>query len=225
MSMVHASQGRLKPVSKQLRSEPAIVAGVAAATLSDSSIPWQEYADDYRLIRKQIEAVIPGFTDYEERLKEPGGFYLKGGARERIWHTDTGKAQFIPQDIPQLGLPDNQLRLMTMRSHDQYNTTIYNLHDRYRGIKGERMVVFLNEEDMAAQGIQADDRLTLISVYADGERRVSGFRPVPYEIPKGCAAAYFPEANPLVSIGSYATTSRTPTSKFIPIRVEKVSSE
>ena len=225
MSMVHASEGRLEPISDDLRSEPAIVAGIAAAALPDSSIPWLDLAGDYTRIRDHISRVIPGFENFEQRLQQPGGFYLKGGAREREWRTASGKAHFVAHDFPRLGLPPGQLRLMTMRSHDQYNTTIYGLSDRYRGIQGERMVVFMHADDIADFGLNPEQRVRLVSIHADGERAVSGFRPVPYDIPRGCAAAYFPEANPLVSVASYAERSRTPTSKFIPIRIEKTAEE
>jgi molybdopterin-dependent oxidoreductase alpha subunit len=223
MSMVHASHGRLRPASPALRSEPAIVAGIAQATLGAKPVDWAEQVADYAAIRRHIAAVIPGFEGFEERLATPGGFHLDGGARERQWATPSGKARFIPHDVPSLGLPEGQIRLMTMRSHDQYNTTVYGLNDRYRGIRGERMVVFCNADDLTERGLSEGDQLRLVSIAADGERSVDGFRAVPYDLPRGCAAAYFPEANPLVPIGHIAKGSRTPISKFIPIRLEAMA--
>lgn len=221
MSMVHASEGFLSPASKELRSEPAIVAGVAHATLGSAVFDWGGAVEDYDRIREYIAQVIPGFEDYNERLKQQGGFYLGNSARSHEWKTESGKAQFTVTPIPDMSLPEGQLKLMTMRSHDQYNTTIYGLNDRYRGVYNGRDVLFMNAEDVAERGLVEGDIVDITSHYEDGTREVSGFRVVTYDIPKGCAGGYFPELNPLVSVNSFADRSRTPTSKFVPITVVK----
>jgi molybdopterin-dependent oxidoreductase alpha subunit len=221
MSMVHASTGRHKPASPALLSEPAIVAGLATATLDGASLNWSELVADYDRIRDLIEAAIPGFEDYNQRIKTPGGFYLGNTASQRKWKTQWGRARFSVSEIPDLTLPDGVLRLMTIRSHDQYNTTIYGLDDRYRGIKNERRVLFLNEEDIIGFGLQENDRVDLISAYGDGKDRIAeGFLVRSYRITKGCAASYFPETNVLVSVDSVADKSNTPVSKFVPVRIQ-----
>ena len=223
MSMVHASRGKKQPASPHLLSEPAIVAGIAEATLGNDPIAWNEHVADYRKIRDRIEEAIPGFDRFNERIKAPGGFHLRNAAREREWKTEGAKARFVAAPLPELGLPDGQLRLMTMRSHDQYNTTIYGQDDRYRGVYGTRMVVFMNAGDLAERGLRDGDPICLTSHHEDGERQASGFKAVEYNIPKGCAGAYFPETNVLVSVRSYAAGSRTPTSKFVPVTVTRES--
>ena len=225
MSMVHATRGRLKPISPHLKSEPDIVACMAEATLGRERIDWQHLVEDYARIRAHIEAVIPGFEDYETRLDEPGGFYLGNSARDRNWLNCGGRARFLVDEIPDLSIPEGQLRLMTTRSHDQYNTTIYGLNDRYRGIQGERKVIFMHPDDLAARGLKDGNRVDIISCFPDRERRVKDFRCVIADLPCGCAGAYFPEANPLVALDSVAKTSLTPTSKFIPVRLEPASAE
>ncbi len=223
MSMVHASQGRLPPASAHLLSEPAIVAGIGAATRRCADLPWHELAADYDRIRERISRVLPGaFGDFNRRIDIPGGFYLGNAARERSWRTTGGRARFTASDIPDLTLPEGQLRLMTLRSHDQFNTTVYEDNDRYRGIHGSRRVVLLHADDLAERGLQDGSAIEVVSHHADGERRVFGFRAVAYDIPRGCAAGYFPELNPLVSAASFATGSRTPTSKMIPITISPV---
>ncbi|WP_133511300.1 FdhF/YdeP family oxidoreductase [Candidatus Thiosymbion oneisti] len=220
MSMVHTSRGHRRPASPHLRSEPAIVAGMAKAALGEQGPDWDELVADYDRIRTRIAAVIPGFRDYNRKLRQAGGFYLGNSARERRWQTPTGKACFLVHPLPGPQLAPDQLRLMTLRAHDQYNTTIHGLNDRYRGIQGRRLVVFLHPEDMHARGLKEGTRVDLISEAEDGlPRRATGFEVVPYAIPKGCAAAYFPETNVLVPIDSYADRSITPTSKLIPIRL------
>jgi molybdopterin-dependent oxidoreductase alpha subunit len=220
MSMVHASTGRHKPASEKLLSEPAIVAGLAKAALGNTSVDWDACISDYGRIRDQIEDVVPGFENFNDRIKQPGGFYLGNTAGKREWKTEWGRARFVVSDIPELALPDGVFRLMTIRSHDQYNTTIYGLDDRYRGIKNERRVLFMNESDIAAQDLKRGDRVDLVSVYTDGrERRANNFIVLPYAIPVGCAASYFPETNVLVSVDSVADRSNTPTSKYVPIRI------
>jgi anaerobic selenocysteine-containing dehydrogenase len=221
MSMVHASRGRSRPASPALRSEPAIVAGIARATRRSQGIAWDELIADYDRIRDRIAEVLPElFADYNRRLAQSGGFYLGNSARERRWETPGGRARFVVAPIPDLRLPAGQLRLMTIRSHDQFNTTVYALDDRYRGIQGTREVLFLHPRDLAARGLQDGARIDVTSHFADGRHReLRGFRAVAYDIPEGCAAGYFPELNPLVAVGSYAERSKTPTSKFIPIRI------
>ncbi len=220
MSMVHASQGRLPPASAHLRSEPAIVCGIARATLGEGGpIDWEAMAGDYAGIRTLIEKVVPGFADYDNRAQQPGGFQLPNGARDRDFSAVGGRAKFTVHEVPRLGLPDGQLWLMTLRSHDQYNTTIYGLDDRYRGVYGGRRVVFVNPEEIAALGLQPRQLVDLTSIADDGERVARGFTLLPYDLPRGAAGAYFPEANVLVPRSSVADGSRTPTSKSIVIRL------
>jgi len=222
MSMVHASRGRRPPASPHLKSEPAIVAGLAKATLGTEGVDWDALVADYDRIRDKIEEVVPGFENYNARIRQPGGFYLGNSAGARQWKTAWGRARFSVADIPDLTLPDGYLRLMTIRSHDQYNTTIYGMEDRYRGVKGNRHVVFMNPEDMSERDLHEHDAVDLVSDFGDGQaRRAERFTVKAYPIPRGCAASYFPEANVLVSVDSVADRSETPTSKFIPVRVAR----
>ena len=221
MSMVHASRGRLAPGSEHLRSEVAIIAGLGEALFGED-VGWRAMASDYRVIRRHIEKVVPGFTDFEERLANPGGFVLPRGPRDsRTFDTATGKARFTRNALDAIRVPEGHLILQTVRSHDQFNTTVYGLDDRYRGIEGGRRVVFVNEADLAERGLADADMVDLVSVWDDGERRAPSFRAVAYPTPRGCAAAYFPEANVLVPLDSTAITSNTPTSKSIVIRLER----
>ncbi len=225
MSQVHASTGRKTPASPMLCSEPAIVAGLAHALWPNDHIDWLGMAEDYDLIRDKIEAVLPDlFKDYNQRINQPGGFYLGNTARDHHWKTATGKANFTAAEIPDLSLPEGQFRLMTLRSHDQYNTTVYSHNDRYRGINGTRKIIFMNRGDIAERGL-ADGQSVDIQSHYDNEatRRVNGFKIVAYDIPRNCAAGYFPELNPLVSVNETATGSHTPVSKFIPITVTAAS--
>jgi len=220
MSMVHASEGRLEPASAQLRSEPAIVAGIARAVLGPASrVAWEELAADYDRIRDRIERVVPGFARYNRRVREPGGFVLPSGARERAFDTPSGRASFAVNALPDLAVAKGRLRLTTIRSHDQFNTTVYGLEDRYRGISGDRRVVLMHPHDLAERGLAPGDRVDLTSHFRGETRTLLGFRTVAYDLPRGCAAAYFPEANPLVPVESYAEGSRTPTYKSIEISV------
>ena len=223
MSQVHASRGSNPPASEHLLSEVAIVAGIAKATLPDGGgIDWDRMTADYSLIRDRIAQVLPEqFADFNRRIETPGGFYLGNPVRERVWRTATGKARFFTHAVPDLSLPAGQLRLMTIRSHDQYNTTIYDLHDRYRGVHGTRQVVFLNPRDIAERGLKDGQFVDLFSHCSEDSvtRTAPRFKVVAYDIPQGCAAAYFPETNVLVSKDSFAIGSRTPLSKFIPITV------
>jgi molybdopterin-dependent oxidoreductase alpha subunit len=226
MSMVHESQGNLEPASRHLRSEVAIVAGLAERVLrgrtDTAHVDWRGLAGDYRRIRTHIEHVIPGFDAYEEKLGMPGGFVLPHGPRDhRSFDTDTGKAKFTVNDLAYPKVPEGRLILQTIRAHDQYNTTIYGKDDRYRGIHGGRKVVLVNAKDLAARGLADGDLVDLVSEAPDGERRAEGWRAVAYRTPAGCAAAYYPETNVLVPLDSVADTSNTPTSKSIVVRLEK----
>jgi molybdopterin-dependent oxidoreductase alpha subunit len=221
MSMVHASRGRLAPGSEQLRSEVAIVTGLGEALFGDD-IGWGAMRKDYALIRRHIERVVPGFEDFEARVNEPGGFMLPRGPHDsRTFNTPSGKARFTLNEPDAVEVPEGHLILQTVRSHDQYNTTVYGLDDRYRGIHGGRRVVFVNVDDLSERGLSDGDAVDLISVWSDGERYAKGFRAVAYPTPRGCAATYFPEANVLVPLDSTAIGSNTPTSKSIIIRIER----
>ncbi len=226
MSMVHASAGRNQPASEHLRSEPAIVAGMARATLAGRSVvDWEALASDYDRIRDAIEDVFPIFQGYNARIRVPGGFHLTSAARERIWATPSGKANFLVFDGlgEDIQVDDPQaLWLTTVRSHDQYNTTLYSMSDRYRGVYGQRDVVFLNKTEMDRRGLADGDRVDLVTLSTDGiERRVRNFRVVGYSFPDGCCAAYYPETNPLVPLYAHDPLSFTPSSKGIPVRLER----
>jgi len=218
MSMVHRSQGVLEPGSPELRSEPAIVAGLGQALLGDV-LPWAELVADYGKIRDLIARVLPAFADFNARVATPDGFQLPNVARDRTFATIGGRARFAVAEPPALTLPPGRLRMMTIRSHDQYNTTIYGNNDRYRGVFNERRVVFLNPIDIAERGLVDRQIVDLVSEWTDGERVAEAFIVVPYEIPRRCAATYFPEANPLVPLGSVADRSGTPTSKSVVLRI------
>jgi molybdopterin-dependent oxidoreductase alpha subunit len=216
MSEVHRSEGRLAPASRALRSEPAIVAGIARAALgARSRVPWEDLCADYDRIRDRIARVIPGCQDMNRRVRQPGGFRLPSGARTRSFDTPSGRARFVPHPIPQLPLARGQLLLMTVRSHDQFNTTVYSQDDRYRGIRGGRRVIFARADEIADAGLAPGQRVDVTSHFEGRTRTLRGFRLVPCELPPRCAAAYFPEANPLVPLESFAEGSRTPTYKSV----------
>jgi molybdopterin-dependent oxidoreductase alpha subunit len=218
MGVVQASRGDLDPASVQLLSEVAIVTRLAHATLgARSTVEWEKLTGDYDLIRDSIERVVPGFDDYNRRVREPGGFYLPNGARERTFHTASGKAEFTVHPLPKSQLEPGQFLMMTIRSHDQFNTTIYSNDDRYRGIHGERRIVFLNADDVKDAGLSEGQTVDLISHFEGEERIARSFRVVPYSIPRRCAATYFPEANVLVPVGHVADKSNTPASKSVVI--------
>lgn len=225
MGVVQSSQGVLDPRSAELRSEVAILCGLAAETLGgDSTVDWGSMAADYDRIRDAVAACVPGFERYNERVREPGGFYLPNGPRDRRFATSDGKAQFSVTERSHHALEDDEFLMMTVRSHDQYNTTIYGLNDRYRGIHGERRVVMMNESDMERAGFESGDAVDLSSEY-DGEvRTASLFQVVPYSIPFGNVATYFPEANVLVPITRTTRGSNTPISKSVRIRIRKRAS-
>ncbi|MCW2269203.1 FdhF/YdeP family oxidoreductase [Pseudomonas sp. JUb96] len=231
-SMVHASNGQLQPLSRQMRSEPAVIAGIAAATLGATPVDWHWLVADYGRIRDLISDTIPGFDNFNQRLEHPGGFYLGNSAGQRHWKTASGLANFKAN-----GLPDDLLHervratgqvpdliMQSMRSHDQYNTTIYGLDDRYRGVKGQRNVLFANEADIIRLGFHPGQKADIVSLWSDGrERRVKGFTLLAFDIPAGQAAAYYPEVNPLVPLESVGDGSHTPTSKFVAIKLEAAS--
>lgn len=222
MGVVSRSKGSLKPCDHHLLSEPAIVAGMALAYFGDeSNIDWQGMIDNYDVIRDHIEGVIPGFNDYNIRVRQPDGFYLPNGPREGRFTTESGKGQFTINEIPNLSIRPGRYVMMTIRSHDQYNTTIYGLNDRYRGIANERRVILMNENDMNREGFFSKELVDL-TCDSDGIKRVAEkFHIIPFDIPEGCTATYFPETNCLVPIGSVADKSNTPVSKFIEISIKK----
>ena len=232
MSMVHASRGFIKPASEYLRSEPAIIAGIAKATLRNpaavaAAVDWDAMIGNYDLIRDKMEVVMPGlFRAYNERIREPGGFRLPNSAADRVWNTPTGKANFVPFS----GLEEDEhfadplvLRLTTMRSHDQYNTTIYGLNDRYRSLFGRRDVIFMNAQDIQRAGLSAGARADIWAFHqpADGARRrvLRGLTIVNYPLPEGCCGAYYPEANGLVALDHRDPDSLTPSYKSVPVRI------
>jgi molybdopterin-dependent oxidoreductase alpha subunit len=224
MGMVHASHGGLAPASPHLLSEPAIVTRLARAVLGDQHlVPWADFERDYDLVRDRIARVVPGFTEFNTRIRRPGGFTLPHAPRNsRTFPTATGKANFTTAPVTYPEVPEGRLLLQTLRSHDQYNTTIYGLDDRYRGIKGGRRVVMVHPDDAAKAGLADGDYADLVSEWTDGtERRAEGFRVVHYPTPRGCAAAYFPETNVLVPLDHTADTSNTPASKSVVIRLER----
>jgi molybdopterin-dependent oxidoreductase alpha subunit len=223
MSMVHASSGKLTPASPHLRSEPAIVAGMAAATLPDSRVPWMEMIMDYDRIRDAIEFVFPDFADFNARIRVPGGFRLPLPPTERIWHTPTGKAQFIPCEFDvgcSTSADAGVLMLTTIRSHDQYNTTIYGLDDRYRGVFGRRDVLFMNADDLAERGIEEGDEIVVQTAFGNRpERSMTTLIAVVYNISRGSVATYYPEGNGLVPLDYFDQQSGTPSYKSVPVRV------
>jgi molybdopterin-dependent oxidoreductase alpha subunit len=224
--MVHISYGMNKPASSNLMSETAIVANIAHATLGSSRIDWLWHARDYARIRDKIETVVEGFENFNERVAKPGGFHLKIHSRDREWVTDSKRANFLVNPI-EIDTPiarararhgDRLMVLMTTRSHDQYNTTIYALDDRYRGVFGQRRVVFINPADLQLLGFKAGDWVDITTVWDDNiERRADRFLLVEYDIPRGCLGAYYPETNPLVPLSSVGDVCNTPTSKSIPV--------
>jgi molybdopterin-dependent oxidoreductase alpha subunit len=219
--VVHMSRGVLEPASEHLRSEPAIVAGMARATLQDrTTVDWEGLIENYDRIREHIEHVIPGFNQYNVRVRQPGGFYLPNPPHEGNFNTPSKRARFIAHAIPEHNVPPGRLMLMTMRSHDQFNTTIYGENDRYRGIANGRRVVFLNPNDISRLGLEKDQWVDLISHFESETRRADRFKVVPYEIPVGCAAAYYPETNVLVPLRSTADGSNQPASKSVVISIE-----
>jgi len=230
MSMVHLSRGSLQPPSDQVRSEVEIICRLARTVLGPQHpVPWERLAADYDSIRDAIAAVVPGCDDYNRKVRQPDGFQLPHPPRDaRQFHTSTGKANFAVNPLQWVAVPPGRLVLQTLRSHDQYNTTIYGLDDRYRGVKGGRRVVFVNRADIASLGLRAGDRVDLVSEWTDAEsrlqeRRAKDFLVVEYSTPAGNAAAYYPETNPLVPLDHTADISNTPVSKAVIVRLEPAS--
>jgi len=222
MGIVHMSKGVLNPVSEQLKSEPVIVAELAKHTLGISSkIDWDEMVADYDNIREAIEKTIPGFVEYNKRVRLPGGFYLPNGAREGEFNTSDKKAHFTINEISKIELKEGEYIMMTNRSHDQYNTTIYGLDDRYRGIYNERRVVLMNEIDMQKAGLEKENVVHLKSEYKGTTRIAKNFKVIPYPVAQGCVVTYFPEANVLVPLGQQDKISKTPASKSVVVSIEK----
>jgi len=220
MSVVHASRGVLSPASEALLSEAMIVAGLAEATLgARTQVPYRELARDYAQVRELIADTIPGFSDYNQRVAVPGGFTLPNSARNLDFAKIGGRAKFTVLELPDLRLEPNQLLLSTIRSHDQFNTTIYDMNDRYRGVFGHRRVLFMNQADLTARGLRTGDKVHIISHFRGQMRHAKGFTAVAYDTPPQTAAAYFPEANVLVPSEHYADKSHTPASKSIVISV------
>ncbi len=225
-SMVHASEGIGKPLATTQRSETAIIANIAHATLGNAAVNWLVLADDYSLIRDHIAATLPGFADFNARCDLPGGFWLGNAAAGLTFNTPSGKAEFSAAPLPVSVREDAPFILQTLRSHDQYNTTIYGLDDRYRGVYGQREVLFMHADDIAALGLQDGDRVDITTEADDGiVRQVQDFKLVAYAIPRGNLAAYYPETNPLVPLSRIGDGTGTPTSKSIPVRVTKAHAQ
>ncbi|MFB2604903.1 molybdopterin dinucleotide binding domain-containing protein, partial [Rhizobium phaseoli] len=222
----HGSRGRAKPASDELLSEPAIIAGMAKATLTKGRVPWDEWVGDYSKIRDAIEATYPEtFRDFNKRMFQPGGIPRPVPARERKWTTANQKANFItpPRLFPELDIGSGAgevLNLTTLRANDQFNTTIYAYGDRYRGVKGTRKVVFMNEEDILRLGFKEGDFVDLTTAIEVAKmRRVTDFKVVRHDIPAGCCAAYYPEANPLFPLAHHDAKAKTPSYKLLPVRL------
>lgn len=221
MGIINSSRGDARPASSELRSEPAIVCGLARAVLgADHAIPWEDFAGNYDLVRDRIARVVPGFENFNARIRD-GIFYLPNAPRDtREWHTATKKAQFTVAPIPRSELAPGEFVMMTIRTHDQFNTTVYGLDDRYRGVFGGRRVVFMNEVDLREAGWAQGQLVDLTNRHGGVERVAKAFMIAPYRIPRGCLATYFPEANVLVPIGSVAPKSNTPTSKYVVVTLQ-----
>ncbi|MCJ2141679.1 FdhF/YdeP family oxidoreductase [Methylobacterium sp. E-066] len=227
MSMVHGSGGINKPASKELRSEIAIIAGIAQATVGSAAIDWAGLSADYDRIREAIAATIPGFSEYNTRVRKPRGFMLRNLAAERVFETATGRANFSADALPAetehqvAKKSQNTFVLQTFRSHDQYNTTIYGLDDRYRGVYGERKVLFAHPDDLAEIRGRLGERVDIVGLHADGvTRRAEDFRLVPFDMPRGAVAGYYPELNVLVPLSTFGERSDTPTSKSVLVTLE-----
>lgn len=222
MGIVHSSQGTLEPKSEYLKSEPAIVAELSKKLFDDGKVDWEKLMSNYDHIREAIEANIPGFDNYNKRVRNPEGFYLPNVARERKFKKD-GKAQFTVNELSVHDLAEDEYLMMTVRSHDQYNTTIYGLDDRYRGIENGRRVLFMNQKDVDKEGLKKGDYVDLSSFYDDVQRVANLFKIVPFDIPVGNLATYFPETNVLIPYNKFARKSETPISKSIVVKISKSS--
>ncbi|MGY0021778.1 FdhF/YdeP family oxidoreductase [Streptomyces sp. cg35] len=224
MSMVHLSVGMKRPASKHLLSEPAIIAGMARAALPGSDTPWEWYVEDYDRIRDTMAQVLDGFEDCNRRVRLPLGFRIKQPARELVFLTPSGRAEFSAAALPDVVPEPGTLALGTMRSHDQWNTTIYSDNDRYRGIKNLRTLVFMNKDDMRERGVAEFDPVDITSIAKDGSRRrLHGYLAVPYDMPRGCAAGYMPEMNVLCAIGDYSTQSDQPLMKHLKVTITRAA--
>ncbi|MGE4338181.1 MAG: molybdopterin dinucleotide binding domain-containing protein, partial [Pigmentiphaga sp.] len=221
---IHASRGKHKPASEHLRSEPGIVAGIAKATLAPNPrVPWDDWVGNYALVRDEIELALPDdFRDFNARLDQPGGFPRPVAARERRWETDTGKANFkLPKGLSASfdeGDDPDVMRLITLRSNDQFNTTVYGYADRLRGIHGSRMVLMINRDDRLRLGIADGGTARLTTAVNDGiTRSLGGFQTIDFDIPSGTVAAYYPECNALIPLWQFAEESKTPAAKSVPV--------
>ncbi|MEV5646618.1 FdhF/YdeP family oxidoreductase [Nocardia sp. NPDC052254] len=222
MSMVHLSKGMKKPASRHLLSEPAIIAGVARAALPHSTTPWERYVEDYDRIRDTMAQVLDGFEDFNRRVRLPLGFRIRQPARELVFRTPSGRAEFSAAPLPVIDREPGTLTLATMRSHDQWNTTIYSDDDRYRGVRNLRTLIFMNAGDMRERGLSQFDRVDITSIARDGSTRsVRDYTVIPYDIPPGCAAGYMPELNVLCAIGDVSTQSDQPIMKNLKVTVRR----
>jgi molybdopterin-dependent oxidoreductase alpha subunit len=222
MGVIRSSRGKLAPASEHLRSEVAVIAGIARATLPVSRVPWGDLADDYSRIRARIERVVPGFDRYEERVRDGGEFYLPNAVRDdRTFRTADGKAHFTVHAVAKTRLARDRYLLTTLRTHDQFNTTVYGLDDRYRGIRHGRRVILMNEDDMKERGFREGDPLDVTSHFRGETRTARRFVAVPYQIPRGCLAAYYPEANPLVPLDHVADGSNQPAYKSVEVSLDR----
>ncbi|WP_042373369.1 FdhF/YdeP family oxidoreductase [Streptacidiphilus neutrinimicus] len=220
MSMVHLSRGMKRPASPHLLSEPAIVAGIARAALPGSRTPWEWYVEDYDRIRDTMAEVLDGFEDFNRRVRLPLGFRIKQPARELVFLTPSGRAEFSAAPLPDVVPAPGTLALGTMRSHDQWNTTIYSDNDRYRGVRNLRTLVFMNRDDMRERGVTEFDPVDVTATARDGSTRsLNGYLAIPYDIPRGCAAGYMPEMNVLCAIGDYSTQSDQPIMKHLKVTI------
>jgi anaerobic selenocysteine-containing dehydrogenase len=218
--MVHLSVGMRKPPSPYLLSEPAIIAGIAKAALPETKTPWDWYVEDYDRIRDTMAKVLDGFEDFNRRVRLPLGFRIKQPARELVFLTPSGRAEFSAAVLPDVVPKDDMLVLQTMRSHDQWNTTIYSDDDRYRGIKNLRTLVLMNRADMRSRGITPGSLVDITATSKDGSKRsLTGYRALSYDMPRGCAAGYMPEMNALIGAADYSTQSDQPLMKNVNVRV------
>lgn len=220
MSMVHLSVGMKRPASSHLLSEPAIIAGMARAALPGSATPWEHYVEDYDRIRDTMAQVLDGFEDFNRRVRLPLGFRIRQPARELVFFTPSGRAEFSSAPLPDVVPPDGMLALQTMRSHDQWNTTIYSDDDRYRGVKNLRTLVLMNPADMRARDIEPGTLVDITATAKDGSRRaLTGYRALPYDMPRGCAAGYMPEMNVLIAANDYSSQSDQPLMKNVKVTI------
>lgn len=226
MLNVQMSKGILDPISEHLRSEVWIIGKIAQAVLRNkTTVDWESMINDYDLIRRAVSDVVPGFENYNQKIRQPGGFYLPNPPREGVFPTDTGKAKFVFNRMELVSCSSDELLLTTIRSHDQFNTTIYSENDRYRGIEGSRRVILMNSKDMARLGLRENQEVRVTSYFKNECREVIGFKLVSYEIAEGCVAMYFPEANPLIPVDSVADKSLCPTSKLVKVKISALVHE